>query len=474
MHRFTRIILVAFAAVVAGGCAGKAVHLAFQPAPPLTVAVSEPQPLLDVLPIRELNLSEILVPIVHAQEPASASEPICDVLAQMASVRPQLASTSLTVGTKKYTYTEVRGGGKKTYHEPEQQIALALLNPDTCTTRIVTIIQRGSALVAPTGYDIEAVKRLNGIQWNGRSTEYHVNEPEGLFVIGVAFPDEQEKKVPYELRAASGKLLKKTKKVKVVVNQLYTPYSRELDSPPVISASQEYQQSVMQRVDDRLRAASVRSLTQPSQLIVNVKALKSQYVIRKLLIEHMDMGEFLLGPEETTRRVNVVLGMNQDQFANHVCSPAKACGPGQFIKATWKLMVTKQPAAALIKDFAVGARNMLESLTAARLLDDYHLSVAYQELSSSEYEHLLADPRLTEEFLAVSYNGGPGRALPLLRAYLAHPDRSTDWSQALPTCKRKHQKHCVPAETQGYIAKLRYVRDEWPDDMLAWANQTSE
>jgi hypothetical protein len=176
-NQFT-IIVIVFASVVLGACAAR-VQLAV---PPIvteaqaadTVVVPSPLPLYALTP-------EDLSPVTSTTPLPTVRT--CDRLKQIDSAESLLAPVELFVGTKEYRYTEKRAGSVSVFKDPEKQIALELLNTEDCSLSQVIITKRGDALIAPPGYDIEVVARVNGIRWNNWATEYRVNSPEGLTVM---------------------------------------------------------------------------------------------------------------------------------------------------------------------------------------------------------------------------------------------------------------------------------------------------
>jgi hypothetical protein len=177
----------------------------------------------------------------------------------------------------------------------------------------------------------------------------------------------------------------------------------------------------------------------------------------------MDLSEFLLDPTWTTERVYALIGANRERTAAYTCNTASACGLMQFTPATYALMVKTYPKAKLVKKFLDGARDPLNATKAAFLLHEYNLSLFKKQLPANAFTALVADPALLEEALSSAYNTGAARVIAVLKAYNANAQKFADWTDAQGT----GTKQKLVTETKGYIAKLRFVRDQWDPSALA-------
>jgi hypothetical protein len=373
-----------------------------------------------------------------------------------------LAPVELFVGTKEYRYTEKRAGSVSVFKDPEKQIALELLNTEDCSLSQVIITKRGDALIAPPGYDIEVVARVNGIRWNNWATEYRVNSPEGLTVIANKYPLVRQEKVARVVRSKSGKKVTVYDNVRTVTPVFYTPYSRELHIPEMVTGGKGFLSDLAQRAYDELRSQRVPSQSTDGVLVADVAALKQAYIERLVPNELMDLTEFSLDPTWTTERIHVVIGANRNRVASYTCSKAAACGLMQFTAGTYALMAKMYPEAQLTADFVEGARDPLNAMKAAVLLHDYNLAV----LKNAFGERVADDARL-EEYLAAAYNTGVGRVRSVLA--VAFRTNAADWAQV----RGKKSTERLLAETKGYIAKLRYLRDQWSRAPLAQAEDAT-
>ena len=108
-------------------------------------------------------------------------------------------------------------------------------------------------------------------------------------------------------------------------------------------------------------------------------------------------------------------------------------------------MRNKYPRAKLITDFTTGASDQLNSMIAAILLYDTNLAAGIREFGTG----ILDDSNFIEEMLAANYNGGTVRPHKSLRASILQSlgDWITDY---------------LRPQTKEYIAKLRYIRDNYP------------
>ncbi len=464
MRRFVLIVAVALASLTAGACAGlvgKAgkIQIAAQPVEIVNdVAQSPSEPVS--LPVRSLSLAQLLIPPALASEPTP--EPKCDRFEQIDNAEELLKSVELTVGTKEYRYAEKRAGTVATFKDPEKQIALELLDPELCTLSQVIITKRGDKLIAPPGYEIEVVTRINGIRWNNWATEYRVKSPAGLTVIANTYPLVGQEKVARIVTNKTGKRVTVYDTVRTITPVFYTPYSKELHVPEMVAGGREYLTGLAKRAHEELRRLQVPSQTTGNMLVADVSALKPEFTERLVPNELMDLTEFILDPTWTTERMHVVIGANRDRVASYTCSKAKACGLMQFTSGTYALMAKLYPEAELNKDFVDGARDPLNAMKAAVLLHDHNLAV----LVNAFGDGIVADPKL-EEYLAAAYNTGVGRVKSVLAVALR--TKAADWAKASGKKKTEH----LLGETKGYITKLRFLRDQWPLPPLAKADTTT-
>lgn len=408
----------------------------------------------------KLFLTLIVIAVVAVPVPVSrAASGSCDVLMVIDQLRGELASRSLYVGNKDYSYTEIRAGNtKKTRHDPEMEIVLALLNLDTCATQTVTVTRRGAELIVPEGYEIEAIRRGNGIQWNDWNTEYRITKPSSWFLIGNLYPRTTDETISQLVRAASGKFIRKSVTRQAVKPVFYTPATAALRTPEFIAGAHRYQKSLSFGVDQYLRERGVFSHAYPDVFVPDVSLVPSAYTERLLPVEHMDLTEFVLDPEWAADRAHMLIAANRDYFGIYTCSPAKACGPRQWTKGTWHTIDKKYPNAGLPDDYLTGARDAFWSAVATRLLHDNNLAFLKKTMSPADYAAVIGNPHRLEEALDAMYNTDPRRVVAALKAYLAHPGRYADWIDA----KGRGLKGKLLAETKGYIVKLRYLRDQWP------------
>ena len=388
--------------------------------------------------------------------------PFWSLLDKILEPDPTLENIQLKVGESDISYYEEKfvrddqGNIKINSHgiprrervlvkDPEREIALKLLNIKTGVTEIVKITKKGSELIAPMGYDIEVVERLSGITWNAHNTYYKVNQPADSVVIKNAWPSINGYKSETSTVVVKGKKKKVTKKVPIVENKIYVPYSQGLNKPEITQKGHEDLNNIVTRAKETLRGNKVMSRAFPDRLVADV--LPDEYYFRRAIMERTDLGEMILDGTETIDMFYVILATN-GPGAFSSCNLSKACGMMQFtdrrtIKGlgTYTTVVRKFPTAGLIKDFKIGSTDQVNSVMAAILLDDLNL----QSLVNTYGDKIYNDPRL-EEYLASSYNGAPNWVFKSLNATLGK--NFSDWT-----------KHLRP-ETKGFMVKLRYLKDK--------------
>ncbi len=437
MNRYRSVFFIV-CAILVGGC----VHTARVPVAgaraPIVVsnsAADRSEITPATLPVTGLLWKDLLLPPSLQEVPPVniAVVPVCDIAQSIKDARTLLEPVPVALGKRVFRYTERRNNAVKTYRDPEKTIALAFMDTTTCALQVTTITKRGQQLISPTGFAIEAVRRSNGIQWNNWATEFRVTAPANQAVVLL--------KYPYDAKTSSFPLY-------------YTPHSSELHLPELVESGSSYLAQLARSAVADLHERRVGSLVKEGAMVGDEAELPIEFITRLVPIEHMDLAEFLLDPAWTTERIYTIIGTNGDRFATYTCSPASACGPMQFTKGTYAFMRELFPAANLIKNFEAGARDPRNAMKAAFLLHNYNAS----QLVKAFGREILKDPHL-EEYLAAAYNTGIGRVIAVVT--LAKQRGISDWAEARDV--RKNSK--LLAETKGYIAKLRFVRDQWQQQL---------
>ena len=395
--------------------------------------------------------------------PIPTSTPVPWTMAQkIIEAKNLLSDVILTVGDKPIAYTETRYAlvnGKlaptvKNFKEPEKQIALAVLNTSSGQIQIVTIIKRGAELIAPTDFNIDILRRPNGIIWNGWNTAYKINVPANSVVIANVYPNETDTRVATKVRGKTVYVTQRTIKY-----QLYAPYSPDLHTSDLIKSGQDYTDAIITKAFSDLRSAGVKSRSITNTLVADVFASRSDFFGRIPLLEQTDLTQFQIHPQNTIERAHVIIGANQDQAFSMTCNSSSACGWLQFTPNTYANIVKSYPSAKLIKDFKTGAADHLNSMKSAILLYDENL----KGLIKINGQKVLTDPKL-EEYLAASYNGSPSRATKSLTVSILA--RIEDWIDALSS-----KKGGLASETLGYMAKLRYLQQHTSSSLATTSNQ---
>lgn len=396
--------------------------------------------------------------VVGTESPMPQPTPAWSLLDKILEPDPGFDNIELKIGDKDISYLEERylrdengnitfdGNGqirkeKIVRNDPEREIGLKLLNFKTGTTEIIKIKKHGDKLIAPIGYDIGVYERLSGISWNAHNTYYNIRMPADLIVIRNVWPE-----IKYETQSITvterGK--KKKKKVRMPVlekNKSYIPYSDSLRTSEIVDKGIKDLKQIVTEAKKRLRKKNVMSRAFPDRLVADV--LPDAYYWRRPLIEHSDLGEFVIDPKGAIERIFVILATNESS-AWSSCNFASACGIYQFTRNTYNTITKSYSDADLIKEFNVGSLDHINSAMAAILLDDTNLA----GLISSFGEKIYRDPNLNE-YIYAAYNGNPKWAYKSLSAtiYRASSKKPSDWI-----------KHLKP-ETKGAMLKVRYLED---------------
>jgi len=403
----------------------------------------------------------------YGQVIESFPEP-CSVTDKIDADDSELATVPLKMGTKAYPYEEKRitrnpdgtilSVSTIPLSDVEREIALLLLNFDTCETALILVTKRGDKLIVPDGYDIHPVERSSGLVWNGYNTQFEVREPAHTVVLKNAWPKKEVIK------------LRKTKKTKTYIkNIVYTLYSVDnpatedvaepgIHMPEIVDGGFSRIQSIVESAKNDLKINDVRSKTFPDQVAGDLPFIEPAVYERLVFIEHTDYNEFLFDRQMSTERVAVLLRVNQGRafaFCNST-KPWKACGAFQFtdnsrtirvkgrrikLTGTYSTVVRAFPEAHLMMNFVEGSYNHVNSAKASILLHDYNLNVLFRIFG----EKIIQNPVLLEEALAGCYNGGPKWTNLALEEYFE--GKVSDWIDS------KYLRR----ETREYIIKLRYM-----------------
>lgn len=388
-----------------------------------------------------------------------------------------LETIPLRISTKKYTYQEERilldengatvSRSKVSFTDVEKDIGLKLLDLVTGETEVIKITKQGAQILSPPGYDIRTVKRVNGIQWNGRNTHFKVLGPPNRIVIKNAWPEEATRISEYQIMDKRGRRKTVRKAEKYVRNNVYVPYSSDDPNTPLdiesgihtaetVSVGTEYSKNVFEMARQILRDRNVRSRAFPQYFAGDLPFLALKAYQRLNMVEHMDLTEFNYNPRMSAERVLVLLGTNQDRaFATcNSTKPSRACGLMQFTDrwkrrnpGTYSTIVRRYSGAKLIKSFPAGAFDHVNAVMASMLLHDNNLANMINIFGNQLADKVLRDPVFAEMITGAAYNGSPTWVHKSLRA--TTKNNFEGWSQT------NHLKK----ETRGYLVKQQYLID---------------
>ena len=250
---------------------------------------------------------------------------------------------------------------------------------------------------------------------NGVNTPYSVKEPAGYKV--------------YALRRVVGAKGGSPREV------VYTPFIHEIATPEVKAHGRNYLRSLISLALTDLRMYEVRSRAGDIFVADHVTV---DFLEKLAVIEHIDHDRFAVEKmEDLAGEVYAILAFNREDAYIYAVSRAGARGLFQFMPETYKMLLKKYSEARLEKDFVRGTANPLNSIKKTVLLTDYHISLLPPDLRGT----ILALPTFYEEYGGASHNGGPGRAIKLLRL------------------GKDLEKENPNNENRIFVAKLRALRD---------------
>jgi len=273
--------------------------------------------------------------------------------------------------------------------------------------------------------------------WNSFNTFYEVESKPDLIVVANKYLLPSSYIIGLPERS-------KTKYTDII----YAPYSASIHLPEIIAAGKQYLDDNVDQAFGQLNLAGVVSHSSSGKLVTAV--IGKELVKNIILIEHIDPDSFSAAPDggrELTERVLAIIGANQNFAYRYTGSPAGASGLAQFIKATYKTIVSKYPDAHLIKDYNLGMADHTNAIKAMVLFFDNYKNEIENKVTRRDVVNQMG---ITEEMLAAAYNGGPGKVVRSVNKY------GLAWisSQfALPRAKAVFKQ-----ETLNYIQKFRSIK----------------
>jgi len=231
---------------------------------------------------------------------------------------------------------------------------------------------------------------------------------------------------------------------------IYVPYSESLHLPEIIAAGKQYLDNVVNQAFDQLNSAKVVSRSLPGRLVTEV--VTKDFIKNIIVVEHTDPDSFLVASDEKrkelTERVLVILGANRNFAYRYTGSPAGASGLAQFIKPTYRTIVSKYPEAHLIKDYNLGMADHVNAVKAMVLFFDNYKKEIDNKITRRD---AISQIGITEEMLAAAYNAGPTKVAKSVNKYgLAWISSQLDLTGAGKIFKN---------ETLNYIKKFRWIKN---------------
>ena len=233
------------------------------------------------------------------------------------------------------------------------------------------------------------------------------------------------------------------------------------------------QDKLIDKAYKRLKDGHVYSAAFPGRKVTDV--IPKDMLTILLLNEHIDPGAFhsAASAPYLVKKVLTIIGANEEKAYAYTISPAGAFGLVQMIPSTYRLLLSKYPAAALNPNFGSGMTDAVNAVMAQVLLCD----ADWQTILEVEY----VPTEKIGPYLAAAYNGGVGRVVSILR----HDKTGHRWSfpeggnrpkitvsQRVPVRERESEKENIApsmssgptrtlfkSETSKYVMQYHWIED---------------
>ncbi len=388
-----------------------------------------------IIPVRASFISGKEIEIKNS--PAPSSSPVIDITGKIREgVLLLKSSPPLIYKTK---------NGKATGDLVEKQIALAILNTKSGVVfeKRIWVNEQEVKNYKKTGTMIfrsVAPGEVLDIQpkwWNSFNTFYEIKNRPDLIIVAnkYLFPSSYIAGLPEK---------SKNKYTDIV----YSPYSTSIHLPEIITAGKRYVDDNVDLAFGQLNLAGVVSRSSPGKLVTAV--IGKEFVKNIILVEHVDPDGFSAaadGGRELTERVLAIIGANQNFAYRYTGSPAGASGLAQFIKETYKTIVSKYPDAHLIKDYNLGMADHPNAIKAMVLFFDNYKNDIDDKVTRRD---VISQIGITEEMLAAAYNGGPNKVVKSVNKY------GLAWLSGQFGLPRT--KAVFKPETMTYIQKFKSIK----------------
>lgn len=269
-------------------------------------------------------------------------------------------------------------------------VLLAVKSKDENFFKLVEVVGSGTKLCVSKTEGFKTTCFVDGNeQTNGVNTHFTIEYPPNRYKV-------------YGIRRVVNDPIKRKEVV-------YTPYSTSLDLPMVRKAGSNYIKSVIDKAFEDLRTKGVRSLVNPNQLVVD--RVPRETVYKLAVNEHIDEGRYLKeNIEDLANEVLTIYGLNQEISYNFSKSVSMAHGMFQIIPSTYKYIWKIYPNADVDPDFDIGTNNHVNAAKVATLLVDHDVGLLPEYLRLKLFEN----PKLYDDYVASSYNGGSKRPKEIL------------------------------------------------------------
>lgn len=191
---------------------------------------------------------------------------------------------------------------------------------------------------------------------------------------------------------------------------IYVPYSNLIHTDKLDNSGNKFMSVNVDEVAEELNNFGIESRAYPGILVT--ETITPEFVKNILITEHVDPPLLFISDDNgrmLSGRVFVRYATNGEKAFRYTFSRTEAAGAGQIMAGTYVTVPRAYPAANLIKDVDIGRVDFKNGIKASFLILDMKLSEIEAKVRTSSKAKKIWDAKTLEqkqEAIAASYNGG--------------------------------------------------------------------